>query len=78
MGAKGAAEIIFRSDINDQTKTAEGTKKRECELVAAEWNYGDGVMMTPVRPQAPIASGASDTARQDAQEPWKKRHNIPP
>ena len=72
MGAKGAVEIIFRSDINNPAKIAERTKEYEDALPLALrrrrarlYRRGDHAARDP---QAPVAR-ARHAAQQEAREP---------
>ncbi|WP_310619426.1 acyl-CoA carboxylase subunit beta [Flexibacterium corallicola] len=80
MGAKGATEIIYRSELDDPEKIAMRTKDYEDRFanpfVAAERGYIDDV----IRPHSTRRriSGALAMLRNKQQElPWKKHNNIP-
>jgi propionyl-CoA carboxylase beta chain len=80
MGAKGAVEIIFRSDIGDADAIAAKTKDYEerflSPFVAAERGYIDEVIM-PHSTRRRIARGLAMLATKKAERPWKKHDNIP-
>jgi propionyl-CoA carboxylase beta chain len=80
MGAKGAVEIIFRSDIGDADAIAAKTKDYEerflSPFVAAERGYIDEVIM-PHSTRRRIARGLAMLATKTAERPWKKHDNIP-
>ena len=71
MGAKGAVEIIFRSDIGDAAKIAARTKEYEdrflSPFVAAERGYIDDVIM-PRATRTADCPGAGDAARQEGRD----------
>jgi propionyl-CoA carboxylase beta chain len=80
MGAKGAVEIIFRSDIGDASKIAARTAEYEerflSPFVAAERGYIDEV----IRPRATrprIARALAMLRGKQAEIPAKKHDNIP-
>ncbi len=80
MGAKGAVEIIFRSDIGDAEKIAARTKEYEDRFanpfVAAERGFIDDVIM-PHGTRRRVAR-AFETLRHKKQGmPVKKHDNIP-
>jgi propionyl-CoA carboxylase beta chain len=80
MGAKGAVEIIFRSDIGDTDAIAAKTKDYEerflSPFVAAERGYIDEVIM-PHSTRRRIARGLAMLSTKKAERPWKKHDNIP-
>jgi propionyl-CoA carboxylase beta chain len=80
MGAKGAVEIIFRSDIGDAEKIAARTKEYEerflSPFVAAERGYIDEVI-TPATTRKRIARALAMLRHKKAELPWKKHDNIP-
>ncbi len=80
MGAKGAVEILYRSELNDPAKIAERTAEYQRRFanpfVAAERGYIDDV----IRPRATRSriNRALRLCRNKAEEmPWKKHDNIP-
>jgi propionyl-CoA carboxylase beta chain len=80
MGAKGAVEILYRSELGDAVKIAERTAEYQRRFanpfVAAERGYIDDV----IRPRAtrPRINRALRLCRNKQQEnPWKKHDNIP-
>jgi propionyl-CoA carboxylase beta chain len=80
MGAKGAVEIIFRSDIGDADKIAARTKEYEdrfmSPFVAAERGYIDEVIM-PHSTRRRIARALAMLRSKEVERPWKKHDNIP-
>jgi propionyl-CoA carboxylase beta chain len=80
MGAKGAVEIIFRSDLGDGEKIAARTKEYEdrfmSPFVAAERGYIDEVIM-PHSTRRRIARALAMLRHKATELPWKKHDNIP-
>ena len=80
MGAKGAVEIIFRSDIGDPEKIAQRTKEYEDRFanpfVAASRGYIDEVIH-PHNTRKRIAVGLRKLRNKQLENPWKKHDNIP-
>jgi propionyl-CoA carboxylase beta chain len=80
MGAKGAVEIIFRSDRGDAAKIAEKTKEYEDRFanpfVAAQRGYIDEVIH-PHSTRRRIALGLRKLRTKVLENPWKKHDNIP-
>ena len=80
MGAKGAVEIIFRSDIGDPEKIAERTKEYEDRFanpfVAASKGFIDEVIH-PHSTRRRIALGLRKLRNKHLENPWKKHDNIP-
>jgi propionyl-CoA carboxylase beta chain len=80
MGAKGAVEIIFRSDIGDPDKIAARTKEYEerflSPFVAAERGYIDEVIMPHSTRRRIVRALAMLTSKQ-VERPRKKHDNIP-
>ncbi len=80
MGAKGAVEIIFRSDIGDADKIAARTKEYEdrfmSPFVAAERGYIDEVI-APHSTRRRIARAFAMLRPKQAEKPWRKHDNIP-
>ncbi len=80
MGAKGAVEIIFRSDINNPSKIAERTKEYEdaflSPFVAAERGYIDEVIM-PHATRRRLSRVLAMLRNKKLENPWKKHDNIP-
>ena len=80
MGAKGAAEILYRADLGDTEKI----KKRIDEyqerfanpFVAAERGYIDEVIM-PQGTRMRICRGLQMLRNKHVENPWKKHDNIP-
>src|SRR5215207_9246747 len=80
MGAKGAVEIIFRSDIGDADKIAARTKEYEDRFLspfaAAERGYIDEVIM-PHSTRRRVARALAMLRDKEVEVPWKKHDNIP-
>jgi len=80
MGAKGAVEIIHRSDLGDEEKIAEHTKNYEdrfCSpFVAAERGYIDEVIL-PRNTRRRISRALNMLKNKKIENPWKKHGNIP-
>ncbi len=80
MGAKGAVEIIFRSDMGDPEKIAERTKEYEDRFanpfVAASKGFIDEVIL-PHSTRRRIALGLRKLRNKALENPWKKHDNIP-
>jgi propionyl-CoA carboxylase beta chain len=80
MGAKGATEIIYRSDLGDAEKTAQHVADYEARFanpfVAAERGFIDEVIQPrSTRRRVARAFAALRTKKQSM--PWKKHGNIP-
>jgi propionyl-CoA carboxylase beta chain len=80
MGAKGAAEIIYRAELSDPAKIAariEDYKARFANpFVAAERGYIDEVI-TPHATRRRLCRALNMLANKKAENPWKKHDNIP-
>ena len=80
MGAKGAVEIIFRSDLGDAEKIAERTEKYREKFanpfVAGARGYIDDVIM-PRSTRRRIARALTMLRNKQLENPWKKHDNIP-
>ncbi|KAA0575434.1 acyl-CoA carboxylase subunit beta [Azospirillum sp. B21] len=80
MGAKGAVEIIFRSDIGDaekiEARTEEYKQKFANPFVAASRGYIDDVIM-PHGTRRRITKALSMLKNKQLQNPWRKHDNIP-
>jgi propionyl-CoA carboxylase beta chain len=80
MGAKGAVEIIFRSDIGDPDTIAARTKEYEdrflSPFIAAERGYIDDVIM-PHATRRRIARALAMLGDKKMEIPAKKHDNIP-
>jgi propionyl-CoA carboxylase beta chain len=80
MGAKGAVEIIFRSDIGDPDKIAARTKEYEdrflSPFVAAERGYIDEVI-TPRTTRKRLARGLAMLRGKKVEMPGRKHDNLP-
>ena len=80
MGAKGATEILYRSELGDPEKIARRTADYEDRFanpfVAAERGFVDEV----IRPQSTrkrVARAFASLRSKAVQMPWKKHDNIP-
>ena len=80
MGAKGAVEIIYRSDLEDKEKILNKTKQYEERFanpfIAAEKGYIVEVIM----PRSSIKRFVRDFKSLNGKKianPWKKHDNIP-
>jgi propionyl-CoA carboxylase beta chain len=80
MGAKGAVEIIFRSEASDPEKLAARTKEYEERFlnpfVAASRGYIDEVIL-PRNTRARIARAFSTLRNKTVERPRRKHDNIP-
>jgi propionyl-CoA carboxylase beta chain len=80
MGAKGAVEIIFRSDIGDADKIAARTREYEdrflSPFVAAERGYIDEVIM-PHATRRRIARALAMLKGKQVEMPARKHDNLP-
>jgi len=80
MGAKGAVEIIFRSDMGDADKITRRTREYEerflSPYVAAERGYIDDIIM-PHETRKRVARALAMLRNKNLQNPWKKHGNIP-
>jgi propionyl-CoA carboxylase beta chain len=80
MGAKGAVEIIFRSDLSDPEKIAARTKEYEdrflSPFVAAEHGYIDEVIMPRVTRKR-LARALAMLRGKKVEMPARKHDNLP-
>src|SRR6056300_1270766 len=80
MGAKGATEILYRSELGDRDKIAERTKDYEDRFanpfVAAEKGFVDEVIM-PHSTRKRVARAFAALRGKQLENPWKKHDNIP-
>jgi propionyl-CoA carboxylase beta chain len=80
MGAKGAAEIIFRADAEDPKKMAEHERvyreRFANPFIAAERGYIDDVIR-PRNTRRRVIRALRTLANKQAENPWKKHDNIP-
>jgi propionyl-CoA carboxylase beta chain len=80
MGAKGAVEIIFRSERDDPEKIAEKTREYEDRFanpfVAASMGFIDEVIY-PHSTRRRIALGLRKLRNKQLENPWKKHDNLP-
>jgi propionyl-CoA carboxylase beta chain len=80
MGAKGAAEIIYRSELADKAKiaarTADYEKRFANPFVAAERGFIDDVIM-PHSTRKRVARAFASLRNKVLENPWKKHDNIP-
>ncbi|MGR3290629.1 MAG: carboxyl transferase domain-containing protein, partial [Paracoccaceae bacterium] len=80
MGAKGATEIIFRSELGDAEKIAQHTADYEDRFanpfVAAEKGFIDEVIM-PHSTRKRVCRAFASLRGKSLKNPWKKHDNIP-
>ncbi len=80
MGAKGAAEIIYRKEAGDPDKIAQRTREYEdrfmSPFVAAERGYIDDVIK-PHTTRPRVAKALRMLRAKQLANPWKKHDNIP-
>ncbi len=80
MGAKGAVEIIYRSDLNNSSKIKELTTSYEERFanpfIAAEKGFIDEVIM-PRSTRKRVLRAFSSLREKKVTNPWKKHDNIP-
>ena len=80
MGAKGAVEILYRSELGDKDKIAARTKLYEDRFanpfVAAERGYIDEVIM-PHSTRQRLSRSLRLLRDKTLENPWKKHDNIP-
>ncbi|PZQ47746.1 MAG: methylmalonyl-CoA carboxyltransferase [Rhodovulum sulfidophilum] len=80
MGAKGAVEILYRSELGDPDKIAARTKDYEERFanpfVAAEKGFIDEVIM-PHSTRRRVARAFASLRAKRLSNPWKKHDNIP-
>ena len=81
MGAKGAVEILYRSELGDKEKIAQRTKDYESRFanpfVAAEKGFIDEVIM-PHSTRRRVARAFRVPAQQETDEPMEKARQHPP
>jgi propionyl-CoA carboxylase beta chain len=80
MGAKGAVEILYRSELGDAGKIGARTKDYEARFanpfVAAERGFIDEVIM-PHSTRRRVARAFASLRTKRLTNPWKKHDNIP-
>jgi propionyl-CoA carboxylase beta chain len=80
MGPKGAAEILYRNELNDPAKIAARIKEYQDRFanpfVAAERGYIDEVIR-PHNTRPRIARALNMLRSKTVENPWKKHDNIP-
>jgi propionyl-CoA carboxylase beta chain len=80
MGAKGATEILYRSELGDAKKIEKRTKEYEDRFanpfVAAEMGFIDDVIR-PRNTRKRLAKAFASLRNKDLKNPWKKHDNIP-
>ena len=80
MGARGAVEILYRSELADKDKIAERTRDYEDRFanpfVAAEKGFIDEVIM-PHSTRRRVCRAFASLRGKQQQNPWKKHDNIP-
>lgn len=80
MGAKGAVEILYRSEIKDEDLVREKTEEYENRFanpfVAAEKGFIDEVII-PHSTRFRVCRAFATLRNKKSQNPWKKHDNIP-
>jgi propionyl-CoA carboxylase beta chain len=80
MGAKGAVEILYRSELGDPAKIAQRTKDYEERFanpfVAAEKGFIDEVIQ-PQSTRKRVCRAFASLRGKSLSNPWKKHDNIP-
>ena len=80
MGAKGAVEILYRSELGDAEKIAERTRMYEDRFanpfVAAERGFIDEVIQ-PHSTRRRVSRAFASLRGKRLENPWKKHDNIP-
>ncbi len=80
MGPKGAAEIIYRSELGNAKKIAKRIEEYESRFanpfIAAERGYIDEVIQ-PHNTRKRVARALKMLATKEVENPWKKHGNIP-
>jgi propionyl-CoA carboxylase beta chain len=80
MGAKGAAEILYRAELADKGKIASRIKEYQDRFgnpfIAAERGYIDEVI-TPSNTRYRVARALNMLRNKQQDMPWKKHDNIP-
>jgi len=80
MGAKGAVEILYRSELEDPDKIARRTQNYEDRFanpfIAAERGYIDDVIL-PHNTRMRLCRALKMQRNKSIENPWKKHDNIP-
>lgn len=80
MGAKGAVEILYRNDLENNKKITELTKNYEDRFanpfVAAENGFIDEVIL-PHNTRLRVTRAFASLRSKNAQNPWRKHDNLP-
>src|SRR6056297_3020280 len=80
MGAKGATEILYRSELGDEEKILKRTQDYEDRFanpfVAAERGFIDEVIQ-PRSTRKRVSRAFAALRKKDRKMPWKKHDNIP-
>lgn len=80
MGSKGAVEIIFRSEMNDQEKIAARVDEYQAKFanpfIAASRGFVDNVIL-PRRTRGRICQSLEMLKNKKLDNPWRKHGNIP-
>jgi propionyl-CoA carboxylase beta chain len=80
MGAKGAVEILYRSELGEPARIAERTSEYEARFanpfVAAERGFIDEVIM-PHSTRRRVTRAFASLRQKRLSNPWKKHDNIP-
>ncbi len=80
MGPKGAAEILYRSELGDKKKIAKRVKEYEDRFanpfIAAERGYIDEVIL-PRNTRKRVSRALNMLGTKKVENPWKKHGNMP-
>jgi propionyl-CoA carboxylase beta chain len=80
MGAKGAVEILYRSELGDADKIKARVDEYQARFgnpfIAAERGYIDEVIM-PHSTRRRVARSLNMLRDKTVENPWKKHDNIP-
>ncbi|MDE0309283.1 MAG: acyl-CoA carboxylase subunit beta [Acidiferrobacterales bacterium] len=80
MGSKGAVEIIFRSEMNDEEKIASRVDEYQAKFanpfIAASRGFVDNVIL-PRRTRTRICQSLEMLRNKNLENPWRKHGNIP-
>ena len=80
MGPRGAVEIIFRQDLQDQQKIAQRTEEYRLKFanpfIAGRRGFIDDVI-TPSNTRQRICRSLAMLRKKKLENPWRKHGNIP-
>lgn len=80
MGAKGATEILYRSELSDKDKISARTKEYEDRFanpfVAAQRGFIDEVV-NPHSTRRRVARAFAALRTKKLENPWRKHDNLP-